>query len=45
MLCEYAVTIPGQMNGDTELYGAIIRHGLRDVYVIPDVLERLTLEA
>ena len=35
----YTVTIPGQMSDESELYAMIVRHGLHDVYVIPEVLE------
>jgi hypothetical protein len=42
---EFLMTIPGAIDDDTELYGAIIRYGLRDVYIIPEVLERQMMKA
>jgi hypothetical protein len=34
----YAITILSGLGDDADLYGAVVRHGLRDVYVIPAVL-------
>ena len=34
----YAITILAGLEEDADLYGAVVRHGLRDVYVIPAVL-------
>ncbi len=42
---EFLMTIPGALDDDTELYGAIIRYGLRDVYIIPEVLGRQMMKA
>jgi hypothetical protein len=35
----YTVTVPEQISDESQLYAMIVRHGLRDVYVIPEVLE------
>ena len=34
----YTITVFGSLEDDADLYGAVVRHGLRDVYVIPVVV-------
>lgn len=39
------MTIPSALDDETEIYGAIVRYGLRDVYIIPEVLGYQTMQA
>jgi hypothetical protein len=41
----YNLTVADQIEDDTELYGLIVRHALRDVYIVPWVIAAPGLRA
>lgn len=41
----YNITLPSKADDDSDLYGLLVRHKLKDVYVIPDVIEPDAVEA
>jgi hypothetical protein len=41
----YSITLPSKADDDSDLYGLLVRHKLKDVYEVLDVIEPDAVEA